>query len=60
MRDVSQAAPPTIQGHGVESARTSAIAAGRDDSRIWIPLFLLPFLILYLGFTLWPLIATIS
>jgi ABC-type sugar transport system permease subunit len=26
---------------------------------LWIVLFLLPFLVLYLGFTLWPLIATI-
>jgi len=27
-------------------------------SRLWIPVFLLPFLVLYGGFTLWPLVAT--
>lgn len=36
-----------------------AISAwGRSDAT-WIFLFLLPFLTLYLGFTLWPLVATI-
>jgi len=33
--------------------------AARDDSRFWIPVFLLPFVVLYCGFTLWPLLATI-
>ncbi|MFD3563098.1 carbohydrate ABC transporter permease [Streptomyces sp. NPDC058686] len=32
-------------------------ARGRD--RLWVAAFLLPFLVLYLGFTLWPLIATV-
>ncbi|MFG3371174.1 carbohydrate ABC transporter permease [Streptomyces sp. NPDC090032] len=32
-------------------------AEGRD--RLWVAAFLLPFLVLYLGFTLWPLIATV-
>jgi ABC-type sugar transport system permease subunit len=27
--------------------------------RLWIVVFLLPFLVLYLGFTLWPLVATV-
>lgn len=31
---------------------------GRDRRRLWIPLFLLPFLVFYAGFTLWPLVAT--
>jgi ABC-type sugar transport system permease subunit len=32
----------------------------RDEwTGLWIVLFLLPFLVLYVGFTLWPLIATI-
>jgi ABC-type sugar transport system permease subunit len=34
------------------------MAAGSAGSRIWIPVFLLPFLVLYGGFTLWPLMAT--
>ncbi|MFJ5259890.1 carbohydrate ABC transporter permease [Streptomyces sp. NPDC088387] len=32
-------------------------AKGRD--RLWVALFLVPFLVLYLGFTLWPLLATL-
>lgn len=32
-------------------------ARGRD--RLWVAAFLVPFLVLYLGFTLWPLIATV-
>ncbi|WP_210586108.1 carbohydrate ABC transporter permease [Streptomyces sp. GESEQ-35] len=32
-------------------------AKGRD--RLWVAVFLLPFLVLYLGFTLWPLAATV-
>jgi ABC-type sugar transport system permease subunit len=31
----------------------------RGDSRVGIVLFLLPFVVLYLGFTLWPLMATV-
>jgi len=34
-------------------------AAGADGGRFWIPVFLLPFLLLYGGFTLWPLLATL-
>jgi ABC-type sugar transport system permease subunit len=30
-----------------------------DESRLWIPLFLLPFLVLYAGFTIWPVGATL-
>ncbi len=41
------------------TGRRISFRAGRDDSRFWIPVFLLPFLVLYLGFTLWPLVATI-
>ena len=44
--------------HPVATGRASFLA-GRDDSRFWIPVFLLPFLVLYLGFTVWPLLATI-
>ncbi|MEU9878114.1 carbohydrate ABC transporter permease [Streptomyces phaeochromogenes] len=32
-------------------------AKGRD--RLWVAAFLVPFLLLYMGFTLWPLIATV-
>jgi len=32
--------------------------AGPDGRRFWIPVFLLPFLLLYGGFTVWPLLAT--
>ncbi|WP_326732438.1 sugar ABC transporter permease [Streptomyces phaeochromogenes] len=32
-------------------------AKGRD--RLWVAAFLVPFLVLYMGFTLWPLIATV-
>jgi ABC-type sugar transport system permease subunit len=35
------------------------MAVERRD-RLWISLFLLPFLALYVGFTLWPLLATIA
>ena len=41
------------------TGRRISFRAGRDESRFWIPVFLLPFLVLYLGFTLWPLVATI-
>jgi ABC-type sugar transport system permease subunit len=34
------------------------VGLGRDG--LWILLFLLPFLVLYIGFTLWPLLATIA
>lgn len=33
-------------------------AKGRDQ--LWVAAFLVPFLLLYMGFTLWPLIATVS
>jgi len=33
-------------------------AAGGDGARFWIPVFLLPFLLLYGAFTVWPLLAT--
>jgi ABC-type sugar transport system permease subunit len=36
----------------------AARGAGPDGSRFWIPVFLLPFLLLYGGFTMWPLLAT--
>jgi ABC-type sugar transport system permease subunit len=36
-----------------------AVARRPDASVLWIALFLLPFLALYAGFTLWPLLATI-
>lgn len=39
------------------SDATRERARGRD--RLWIALFLVPFLLLYLGFTLWPLAATV-
>ncbi|WP_371543537.1 sugar ABC transporter permease [Streptomyces sp. NBC_00554] len=32
-------------------------AKGRD--RLWVAAFLVPFLLLYMGFTLWPLVATV-
>ncbi|MFC5827609.1 carbohydrate ABC transporter permease [Nonomuraea insulae] len=41
----------------VREDTTRQRARGRD--RFWIALFLVPFLLLYLGFTLWPLAATV-
>lgn len=41
---------------GLGGLRERALA--RDAEALWIPAFLLPFLLLYLGFTVWPLIAT--
>ncbi len=48
-----------MEAQGVGVLRRAALRVGRDESRIWIPIFLLPFLVLYLGFTLWPLAATL-
>ena len=31
----------------------------RGFDKLWVFVFLVPFLLLYLGFTLWPLVATI-
>ena len=39
------------------SARARDLLGG-DQRRFWIPVFLAPFLVLYAGFTLWPLLAT--
>jgi len=43
----------------VAATRRVPFRGGRDDSRFWICVFLLPFLVFYVGFTLWPLVATI-
>src|SRR5260370_35926606 len=52
--------PPIAAGRlSVSAIRASAArGAGPDGRRFWIPVFLLPFLLLYGGFTLWPLNAT--
>lgn len=42
-----------------EKERISKQSRKRGTTGIWIALFLLPFLVLYGAFTLWPLIATI-
>jgi ABC-type sugar transport system permease subunit len=46
----------------VESPPRRGARAGRGEGGdgLWILLFLLPFLVLYIGFTLWPLLATIA
>jgi ABC-type sugar transport system permease subunit len=51
---------PIVQGRLSRSfvRALAARGAGPDGSRFWIPIFLLPFLLLYGGFTLWPLVAT--
>jgi len=46
-------APPTRKG------RTQPRLSQRSTTGLWIFLFLLPFLLLYGAFTLWPLIATV-
>jgi ABC-type sugar transport system permease subunit len=52
---------PRIAAGRLSTSSIRALAArgaGPDGRRFWIPLFLLPFLLLYGGFTLWPLLAT--
>ena len=44
-------------GRGSVSRRVAALLGG-DDTRLWVPVFLAPFVVLYLGFTIWPLVAT--
>lgn len=51
--EIVAAAPAS--GLGAVEAKRRA-----DASSLWIALFLLPFLTLYGGFTLWPLLATIA
>jgi len=43
--------------HSIPSNVTGRIIADRQDVP-WLVLFLLPFVLLYAGFTLWPLVAT--
>src|SRR5258708_20413291 len=52
--------PPIAAGRlSLASVRAlAARGAGPDGRRFWIPVFLLPFLLLYGGFTIWPLLAT--
>jgi ABC-type sugar transport system permease subunit len=57
--EVTQVAPDSAVGRGLGAVRRARRDLHRDDSRLWIALFLLPFLALYLGFTVWPLVATV-
>ncbi len=59
MNELSRTAP-IVEGRLSRSfvRALAARGAGPDGSRFWIPIFLLPFLLLYGGFTLWPLVAT--
>src|SRR5260370_8851526 len=54
--------PPIAAGRlSLSAVRASAArGAGPDGRRFWIPVFLLPFLLLYGGFSLWPRISTPS
>ncbi|MCX5562440.1 carbohydrate ABC transporter permease [Streptomyces sp. NBC_00038] len=51
----SRAMRPTRPSKPPEGDRERA--KGRD--RLWVAAFLVPFLLLYLGFTLWPLVVTV-
>ncbi|MGW1209044.1 carbohydrate ABC transporter permease [Streptomyces sp. NPDC002499] len=58
---------PVSTARPVEAARRARSASPPEDNRErakgrdrwWVALFLVPFLVLYLGFTLWPLLATV-
>src|SRR5260370_2835674 len=52
--------PPIAAGRlSLSAIRASAArGAGPDGRRFWIPVFLLPFLLLYGRFSLWPLVST--
>jgi ABC-type sugar transport system permease subunit len=56
---MSQLSPIVASPPAKAEPRSRAHWGSRTDSRLGIVLFLLPFLVLYLGFTLWPLLATI-
>lgn len=60
MDELTEAAPGTIVGRSLGAVRARGRRLVRDDSLFWIVLFLLPFLVLYIGFTLWPLVATVA
>jgi ABC-type sugar transport system permease subunit len=59
LADTGRAAAVALDERAVATGRRIPFRGGRDDSRFWIPVFLLPFLVLYVGFTVWPLVATI-
>ena len=54
---VTHGAAPAPQRTRDDATSGRERARGRD--RLWLVLFLAPFLLLYLGFTLWPLVATV-
>jgi ABC-type sugar transport system permease subunit len=56
---MSQLSPIVASPPAKAEPRSRSHWGSRADSRLGIVLFLLPFLVLYLGFTLWPLLATI-
>lgn len=59
MNELSRATPAAVVEQGrPRSARGAAPATGTSGNGFWIAVFLLPFLLLYGGFTLWPLVAT--
>ena len=59
LADTGRVAAVAPDERAVATGRRTPFRGGRHDSRFWIPVFLLPFLVLYLGFTVWPLVATI-
>ena len=56
MNELSRSTPIGVTERRAPRAETEPGNAG--GTRLWILVFLLPFLVLYGGFTLWPLIAT--
>ncbi|MEJ3651501.1 sugar ABC transporter permease [Actinomycetes bacterium KLBMP 9759] len=60
-------APSQRRGRGARPARERATGLSASENRervrgldrLWVVLFLAPFMLLYLGFTLWPLVATV-
>src|SRR5260370_22281046 len=59
LNELSRTPPIAAVRLSLASVRAlAARGAGPDGRRFWIPVFLLPFLLLYGGFTIWPLLAT--
>jgi len=56
LNELARATPIKVAERRRPRAATEPASTG--GSRLWILVFLLPFLVLYGGFTLWPLIAT--
>jgi len=67
MAATTEASPPAVLAEAVQAPRRTRRRRTPDPNReqvrgfdkLWVFVFLAPFLLLYLGFTLWPLIATI-